>query len=233
MEIPATRSFRTTLVLSAAALMALPAVTLAGAPGSADRKAELEHVCKTGPMRGESCDASAEDPCGLKGNGTPHECVLDLLIRPVLNGTLTVIADENPADNVSLPGNPVLTALLELKARGRTYLFSKSYQSSATGLWPEIGAWTPPTSESDIDLLVDSFRYQQPRFALAPFEPAIVEMTETIWPGKFDLTGRIPMIVSALPARGTANDIDQYASADLGEVTRLRVRIQYVIPLTE
>lgn len=203
----------------------------AGAPGSADRKAGLQHVCETGPLGGQTCDPAEAAPCGTKANGDPHLCVPDLLKRPILRGTLTVTADENPADNVSAPGNPTIGAVLEIKLKGKTYLFAKSFQSSTPGSWPEIATWLASSSEAELELLEASWPYQAPRFALTPFEDAIEEMTEAVWPGLFDLEGRFPMIVEAEPRYPDDKAVDQFGSADVGQVVRLKVRIQYAAPL--
>jgi hypothetical protein len=209
---------------------ALPGLALAGAPDPENRKNLLRHLCATGPSSGEVCDPEVAASCGTKANGDPHECALDLLKKPILRGTLTVVADENPDDNVSLPGNPVVNALLEIKLKGKTYLFAKSFQSSTPGDWPEIAGWNPPTTEADIGTLEFSWPFQGAVEALTPFEGAVEEMTEAVWPGLFDLTGRAPIIVDAKPFYAAGKSVDQYAT-DLGQVVRLKVRIQYAAPL--
>jgi hypothetical protein len=208
----------------------VPALALAGAPDPENRKNVLRHLCQSGPLAGEVCDPTGND-CDTKPNGDPYECVLDVLKRPVLRGTLTVVADENPDDNVSLPGNPVINAVLEIKLKGKTYLFAKSFQSSAPGSWPEIGAWNPPFSEGVIQQLETSWPYQQPLLALTAFEDAIEEMTEAVWPGLFDLTGRSPAILDAVPFYADGKAVDQFTTGDVGRVVRLKVRIQYVSPV--
>ena len=209
----------------------VPAAAFAGAPGSNTREIQFRHLCQSGPSAGGTCDPEVDDSCGLKSNGEPHPCVIDLLKRPVLRGTLTVVADENPADNDSLAGNPVINAVLEIKLKGKTYFFAKSFQSSTLGNWPEIAAWNAPTSEAEIKLLKDTWPFQHPKFALGPFQGAIDDMVEEVWPGLFDLTGRVPLIVEAVPAIVEAKLTDQYPDADLGQVVRLKVRIQYAAPV--
>src|SRR5690606_15164447 len=140
---------------------------------------------------------------------------------------------ENPADNVSLPGNPVITALLEVKLKGKTYLFTKSFQSSTDGLWPEIGSWLAPGSENELGLLAQSWPFQAPKLALTPFEGAIEEVVEAVWPGRFDLTGRFPLIVDAVPSFAEGKVVDQFTGGDIGRATRLRVRIRFAAPADE
>jgi hypothetical protein len=142
-----------------------------------------------------------------------------------------VAADENPADNVSLPGNPVISAVLEIKVKGTTYLFAKSFQSSTPGEWPEVEAWFAPSSEAELEQLETSWPFQQPQLALTPFKDALEEVTETVWPQLFDLNGRLPMIVDAMPSFKPGKAVDQYGDGDLGQVVRLKVRIQYAVPL--
>jgi hypothetical protein len=207
----------------------MPALAFAGAPDPETRETQLLHRCQSGPLAGEVCDPTGTD-CGTKSNGEPYPCVPDLLKRPVLRGTLTVIFDENPADNVSLPGNPAITALLEIKLKGQRYLFTKSFQSSTPGNWPQVGGWNAPTSEADIASLAFSWPFQQPLLALTPFKGAIDQAVEEAWPGLFDLTGRVPLITDAVLALNPDKVTDQYSGEDLGRVIRLKVRIQYVAP---
>ena len=206
----------------------VPTLAFAGAPDPETRVTQLLNRCQSGPLAGEVCDPTGAD-CGTKPSGDPYPCVLDLLKRPVLRGTLTVVFDENPADNVSLPGNPAITALLEIKLKGKTYFFAKSFQSSTPGNWPEVGGWNAPTSEADIATLAFSWPFQTPIDILTPFKGAIDEAVEAAWPGLFDLTGRIPLIVNAVPALDPSKVVDQYTT-DLGRVLRLKVRIQYAAP---
>ena len=83
----------------------------------------------------------------------------------------------------------------------------------------------------EIKLLKDTWPFQHPKFALGPFQGAIDDMVEEVWPGLFDLTGRVPLIVEAVPAIVEAKLTDQYPDADLGQVVRLKVRIQYAAPV--
>jgi hypothetical protein len=204
-----------------------PLAVQAGAPGSADRKAGLLNVCNAGPLRGEVCDPTDLEPCGSNRTGTPFECVVDFSERPSLRGTLTLVADEAPADNDSPAGNPTITMLLEFVSEGQRYFVAKTFQSTVGGQFPEIGHWLPPAEASEIDAVANSFIYQTPVEALEGVGLALAEIAERAHGERLDPASSTPVIFQ-LEAKRSHLGIDQYAGAGTADVARFAIEVRLV-----
>lgn len=202
----------------------------AGAPGSDNRQAALPNVCAGGPLSGQDCDPTELDPCGARPTGVPFACVVDFPVNPTLRGTLTVVADEEVGDNNAAGGNPTLTLLLEVRDGSRTFFFAETFQSANFGDFPEVGNWFPPLSEDEIDQLATSFVFQTPVEALGPFGAALQEAAAQIFGRRLPTSGTLPVIFDLRPEPGVGQAIDQYNSANLGQVARFRIEIKFLTP---
>jgi hypothetical protein len=212
-------------------LVGLMGATQAGAlsPGSADRKAALPNVCDEGRSRGEVCDPTDVDPCGVDRRGVPYECVVDFPVVPTLRGTMTLVANDSVGDNDSSGGNPTITVLLEFRKGSERYFVAKTFQSDTEGVFPEIGHWAAPSQASEIDEVIRSFVYQTPVDALEGVGEALEQIAEAILKPQFDAAGKTPVIfdVTEFPS---GNSIDQYPGTELGHVARFQIEIKFVEP---
>jgi hypothetical protein len=206
---------------------ALPGAATAGAPGSADRKAALRNVCASGPNAIDVCDPTEVDPCGANAQSEPFACVVDYSQLPSFRGTLTLIADEEPADNNSAGGNPTITMLMEYRISGQLYYIAKTFQTSLAGQFPEIGHWLPPAQADEIQAIVNSILYQTPVESLKGVGQALTEIAEREIGGSLDVSASTP-VVYELNAMSNQIGIDQYAGAGLAEVSRFQIEIRFV-----
>ena len=177
----------------------VPAVAFAGAPARIRGRSSSATSASRDRPRAAPAIQRWTTRAASSRTGSRIPASLDLLKRPVLHGTLTVVADERSRRQRLLAGNPVINAVLEIKLKGKTYFFAKSFQSSTPGNWPDRRLERADLGGGD----------QAPQGHLAdsstpssPWGRSRVrsdDMVEEVWPGLFDLTGRVPLIVEALP----------------------------------
>jgi hypothetical protein len=185
----------------------------------------LPNTCHGGPRSRQACDPTDVDPCGVRPDGRPFECVVDLRGLPRLKGRLTLIADEEVSDNGSAGGNPTITMLLEIKGGRQTWRFAESFQTVSNGEWPLIGPWIP-MAEEDVKRVTASF--QSSSGALEGLGYALREAGETIL--GTPLGDAVPVIEAIVPQPAPKNVVDQYQTADLGQVGTYHVEIRFVEP---